>query len=145
MYSVKAYDIGKEGSSLISNNFKVKEFASKDGFNVAFISDELVNIVQNIRDHFGKPLVINSGFRSQAHNKKVKGAKNSMHLYGTAADIHINGVQPIEIAKYAETLFKKLGINGGIGLYQSFVHVDVRKVKYRWDSRAGKEVKVSGF
>ena len=45
------------------------------------------NVLQPLRDHLGEPVVINSGFRSQAVNMAVGGAKNSQHLYGQAADI----------------------------------------------------------
>ena len=45
------------------------------------------NVLQPLRDHLGKPVVINSGFRSQAVNMAVGGAKNSQHTKGEAADI----------------------------------------------------------
>ena len=45
------------------------------------------NVLQPLRDHLGKPVVINSGFRSQAVNMAVGGAKNSQHMKGEAADI----------------------------------------------------------
>lgn len=45
------------------------------------------NVLQPLRDHLGEPVVINSGFRSQAVNMAVGGAKNSQHTKGEAADI----------------------------------------------------------
>ena len=45
------------------------------------------NVLQPLRNHLGKPVVINSGFRSQAVNMAVGGAKNSQHMKGEAADI----------------------------------------------------------
>ena len=45
------------------------------------------NVLQPLRNHLGKPVVINSGFRSQAVNMAVGGAKNSQHTKGEAADI----------------------------------------------------------
>ena len=45
------------------------------------------NVLQPLRDHLGKPVVINSGFRSQAVNMAVGGANNSQHMKGEAADI----------------------------------------------------------
>ena len=73
-------------------------------------------------------------------NKKVGGAKYSQHVQGKAADIVISGVTPYEVAKYAESLGA-----GGIGLYNSFTHVDVRPGKSRWDQRSGKQVIVKIF
>ena len=60
----------------------------------------------------------------------IGGAKKSMHMYGMAADIHINGVTPKQIAEFAETLMPD---SGGIGIYDTFCHIDVRDKKSRWN------------
>ena len=127
---VKVYSKAKEGSIKLSKNFTVKEFACSDGTDTVFISLALANLLQKIRDHFGKAVIINSAYRTEAHNKSIGGATYSQHKYGLAADIHINGVTPKEIAAYVETL---LPSSGGIGIYKSFCHVDVRRVKSRWN------------
>lgn len=127
---VKVYSKAKEGNVKLSKNFTVKEFACSDGTDTVFISLALVNLLQKIRDHFGKAVIINSAYRTEAHNKSIGGATYSQHKYGLAADIHINGVTPKEIAAYVETLMPS---SGGIGIYKSFVHVDVRQVKSRWN------------
>lgn len=127
---VKVYSKAKEGNVKLSKNFTVKEFACSDGTDTVFISLALVNLLQKIRDHFGKAVIINSAYRTEAHNKAIGGATYSQHKYGLAADIHINGVMPKEIAAYVETL---LPSSGGIGIYKSFTHVDVRRVKSRWN------------
>ena len=127
---VKVYSKAKEGNVKLSKNFTVKEFACSDGTDTVFISLTLVNLLQKIRNHFGKAVIINSAYRTEAHNKSIGGATYSQHKYGLAADIHINGVTPKEIAAYVETLMPS---SGGIGIYKSFVHVDVRLVKSRWN------------
>lgn len=127
---VKVYSKAKEGNVKLSKNFTVKEFACSDGTDTVFISLALVNLLQKIRDHFDKAVIINSAYRTEAHNKSIGGATYSQHKYGLAADIHINGVTPKEIAVYVETL---LPSSGGIGIYKSFVHIDVRRVKSRWN------------
>lgn len=127
---VKVYSKAKEGNVRLSKNFTVKEFACSDGTDTVFISLALVNLLQKIRDHFGKAVIINSAYRTEAHNKAIGGVTYSQHKYGLAADIHINGVTPKEIAAYVETL---LPSSGGIGIYKSFCHVDVRRVKSRWN------------
>lgn len=127
---VKVYSKAKEGNVKLSKNFTVKEFACSDGTDTVFISLALVNLLQKIRDHFGKAVIINSAYRTEAHNKSIGGATYSQHKYGLAADIHINGVTSKEIAAYVETL---LPSSGGIGIYKSFTHVDVRRVKSRWN------------
>lgn len=127
---VKVYSKAKEGNVKLSKNFTVKEFACSDGTDTVFISLTLVNLLQKIRNHFGNAVIINSAYRTEAHNKSIGGATYSQHKYGLAADIHINGVTPKEIAAYVETLMPS---SGGIGIYKSFVHVDVRRVKSRWN------------
>ena len=127
--TVKVYSKAKDGNTKLSANFKVKEFACLDGTDTIFISDDLVSILQKVRTHFGKSVIVNSAYRTETHNKKVGGSANSQHKYGMAADIRINGVSPKTIATYLNTLMPN---SGGIGVYTSFVHVDVRTKKSRW-------------
>lgn len=49
------------------------------------------DILQPIRDRYGKPIIVTSGFRSEAVNKAVGGAKNSQHRLGEAADLKVGG------------------------------------------------------
>ena len=124
------YSKAKEGNKNIAQNFKVREFACNDGSDVIFIASELVEILQKIRNHFGRAVNINSAYRTPAYNRKVGGAIYSQHLYGTAADIRVTGVKPKDVAAYVETLIPN---RGGIGIYPNFVHVDVRENKSRWN------------
>ena len=131
--SVKVYSKAKDGLKKLPNSkghFKVNEFACNDGSDVIFISAELVNVLEKIRRHFGKPVIVNSGYRTVTYNKSVGGATYSQHLYGMAADIVVRDVSPKEVAEYAEKLLPN---KGGIGIYKNFVHVDVRAVKSRWN------------
>lgn len=140
--SVKTYSRKKSDSVQLTANFRVAEFACHDGSDTVLVSDELVALLQKIREHFGKPVTVNSAYRTAAWNAKQGGAPKSQHLLGMAADISIAGVSPLTIAQYAEFLQPKAG---GIGVYQSFTHVDVRAVRTRWDSRSGSEKAVSGW
>ena len=79
---VKVYSKAKEGNVRLSKNFTVKEFACSDGTDTVFISLALVNLLQKIRDHFGKVVIINSAYRTEAHNKAIGGATYSQHKYG---------------------------------------------------------------
>ena len=128
--ALKAYSVAKDGATYISKNFRVREFRCQDGSDVVFIESDLVDILQKIRDHFGKAVTITSAFRTASHNKKVGGATYSQHLYGKAADIKVSGVAPSIVAAYVETLMPN---TGGVGRYSTFTHVDVRKVKSRWN------------
>ncbi len=134
--AVKEY---KKGVKLqLSTNFKTTEFDcnGKGCCAKTLIDDKLVEHLQAIRDHFGKPVKIHSSYRCEIHNPKVGGVKSSKHLKGMAADIKVEGVEPAEVAKFAESIGVK-----GIGLYDTskdghFVHIDVRDKKGFWFGHA---------
>ena len=114
-------------------HFERREFACKCGKCGGYPAEpswDLIAILEKIRDHFGSPVRVNSGVRCAAHNTAVGGAKSSQHLYGTASDIRVDGVSPAEVASYAETLLQN---TGGIGIYSTFTHIDVRSIKSRWN------------
>ena len=130
--AVKTY--AKNEDYQLSKNFKSSEFDCHGSgcCLLTTIDDKLVKYLQLIRDYFNKPVNISSGYRCPTHNKNIGGATGSRHSKGQAADIYINGVAPIEIAKYAESI----GILG-IGLYETnadghFVHIDTRDTKSFW-------------
>lgn len=129
--AIKQYSLKKDGAKQLSPAFRVREFRCRDGTDTILIDEGLVVLLQCIREHFGKPVTITSGYRTAAHNKAVGGAVYSQHQYGRAADIRVSGVPVEQLAAYAETL---LPGTGGIGRYpaKGFVHVDVRKAKSRW-------------
>ena len=126
---IKAYSKAKDGNKKLSANFRVREFACTDGSDPIFIDSELVEILQKIRTHFGKSVTITSAYRTPTKNKACGGSPYSQHLYGRAADIKISGVAPKKVAAYAETF---LNNKGGIGIYSTFTHIDVRAAKARW-------------
>ena len=127
--TIKVYSKAKDGNKKLSTNFRVKEFACSDGSDPIFIDSELVTILQKIRTHFGKAVTITSAYRTPTHNKNVGGTTYSQHLYGRAADIKVSGVSPSKVSAYAEEL---LSGKGGVGIYNTFTHIDVRTSKSRW-------------
>ena len=92
---LNAYSRRKDGNALLSRSFRVREFACRDGSDPLFVDSALVQLLQSIRDHFGAPVVITSGYRTAAHNRAVGGAPYSQHCYGRAPDIRVAGV-PVE-------------------------------------------------
>jgi uncharacterized protein YcbK (DUF882 family) len=58
------------------------------------------NVLQPVRDHFGKGVKVNSGFRHPEVNAKVGGSKTSDHCQGQAADIEIPGVPNADLAQW---------------------------------------------
>lgn len=115
----------------LTKNFSRAEFACRCGCGFDDVDLRLVEGLQIIRDHFGKPVTVNCGCRCKAHNKEVGStSKQSQHTLGKAADIRIEGVTPVAIARFASTIerFNK----GGIGVYETFVHLDIRGKTARW-------------
>lgn len=121
----------------LTNNFTLEEFNSKCGRDIP--NNVLPNILQLaknlqvLRDSIGKSISITSGYRSPQHNKKIGGAKDSQHVKGLAADIKVSGMTPKEVALVIEGLIEQGKMKqGGIGIYPSWVHYDVRGTKARW-------------
>lgn len=121
----------------ITAHFSLSEFNSKDGAvmpqqvkkNVTALAQNL----QVLRNHLNLPVIITSGYRSPAYNKRVGGVANSQHLLGTAADIQVKGLSPKAVAKAIESLIASGKMQqGGIGVYATFTHYDIRGTKARW-------------
>lgn len=123
------YSLREDSNWLISDHFRVNEFRCKDGTDPVYVDGRLVPILEFVRSKFGKPVVINSGYRTPAYNKKIGGAKFSQHMYGRAADIVVKGVKPEVVY---DCLCETFPNSCGFGLYASFVHVDCRDTKSRW-------------
>lgn len=123
-------------SGQLTKNFHIDEFKCKDGTAVPEMYRnnviELAVNLQALRDYLGATIHITSGYRSPAHNKKIGGAKSSMHLKAGAADIKVKGYKPTVVKEAILHLIKSGKMkDGGIGLYPSWVHYDVGTPR-RW-------------
>ena len=115
----------------VGKYFDREEFSCKgtdcgtDGKNCGFnaVDAELVQVLDDVREHFGKPVMITSGCRCRKHNAKVGGAKNSTHVFGIAADIRVKDIDAKEVYKYLD---EKYSNKYGIGKYTGWTHIDVR-------------------
>ena len=118
--------------------FDTSEFESKDGkpspYGETVIKRELIVMLNAIRSRYGRPIVINSGYRSPEHNKAVGGVDNSQHVLGTAADIRPLSENMADLPEL-QAICDELNAHGGVGFYDTFVHVDVRGERARWDNR----------
>ena len=132
MVEINAYSLKKDGEKKLSANFKVKEFACKDGSDAVLVAPRLVMVLQTIRDHFGASATITSGYRTPQYNAKVGGVAQSQHCYGTAADFYVKGVSVEAVAAYARKIMPDWG---GVGIYKSqgFTHIDVRETRSDWN------------
>lgn len=122
-----------------SKNFPVTELACKDGTPVpAMYYDNAKAIcerAQVLRDLLGTSLIVKSGYRTKEHNDKVGGADNSYHLTASALDLRSLYWSAGDLA----TLYKgliRLGLvpDGGLGTYDSFIHIDIGPAR-RWTGK----------
>ena len=124
------YSLFNQGAHQVSEHFKVQEFAQKDyKCDRILIESELVEVLEDVRTHFKKPVIITSGYRTPEYNKKIGGVKNSQHTKGTAADVKVKMIPASKVQNY---LSQKYPNKYGIGRYNNFTHIDVRKKKARW-------------
>ena len=85
--------------------------------------EKLVRLADQVREHFGSPVMVSSGVRCQTHNDELPGsAKNSYHVKGKAMDFCVLGVSGAELLAYVKTLpiHYAYQIKGS-----DFVHMDV--------------------
>ena len=138
------YSKAKQGGVKLSNDFAVREFACHDGSDTILIDSALVKYIQRIRNWAGAPIIISSGYRTPAYNKKIGGAPNSYHTRGQAADIYAKDCKKTisEIARYAQAI----GVPGIEKNEDSnYVHIDTRSKRYYWNHRGGRDIPVDGF
>ena len=121
----------------LTKNFSLSEFDCKDGSEMP--SELLANVLelaenlQVLRDFVGVPIKINSSYRSLSHNANIGGSKSSQHLFAKAADIVIESKSPEQVANIIKVLISEGKMKqGGIGVYNTFTHYDIRGHKARW-------------
>ncbi len=111
----------------ISKNFNLKEFECPC-CNRVKISNIMVARLEKLRIIIGnKPIIITSGYRCKDQNSIVGGTKRSYHKYGLACDIVVKRITPELLAEYA-----KRAEFLGIGIYPTFIHLDLRSEIYYW-------------
>ena len=115
----------------LSKNFSRSEFECRCGCGMRVIDAELVKVLEEVREAFGgKRITITSGNRCYAHNLKIGGAENSKHTQSIAADFKVEGVNPPGVYEWIDARYPD---SFGLGKYNGWTHLDVRKGKGRWD------------
>ena len=106
----------------MSKWFKPEELACKH-CGASGVTLDLIELLDWLRDQYGKPIIINSAYRCPAHNAQVGGVPESAHVTGEAADIGcsfaVDRMKLIELALDA-------GVNR-IGVAPKFIHIDLSK------------------
>ena len=116
----------------VSPHFHEVEFFCKCGCGRYIQNNELIYLLESIREHYARKVIIVSGTRCKKHNNSLIGSsKYSQHLKGRAADIRVEGIGASEVYLFCDRL---IGDKGGLGAYPSFTHVDVRNKYSRWSN-----------
>lgn len=101
--------------------FTRSEFECKCGCGFDTVDYKLVEVLDKVREHFGKKMHINSGCRCRIHNHETGGSRKSQHLRGRAADVMVEDIEPKLVAEAAA----QYGATG-IKNYETFTHIDTR-------------------
>lgn len=92
-----------------------------------------LKIVDDLRDHYGAPITLLSSYRSPAYNAAIgDAAPMSQHLQFRALDIAVKGRSPRTVFALLEAWRIAGKFTGGLGLYQTFVHIDTRGTNATW-------------
>ena len=130
----------------ISNNFKLEEFTRSDIAKKYGISNDITqsakmniiylvkNLLQPLREMYGKPIHINSGFRCPELNfhEKMNGSKNSQHMTGEAADIRPDN--PKDLSLLTDMILKYFEFDQ-IKVYPTFIHISLRRQNNRYQDK----------
>ena len=117
----------------LSKNFSRYEIQCSCGCDAKWISPELIEKLQHVRDIIGKPMTITSGVRCEAFNASINGSLVSSHMpdvdgMGLAVDITCtNSIARYELVEVAQKFFKRIGIAGEHS--GNFIHLDVGPYK----------------
>lgn len=127
---------------MLSPHFSKWEIECHCGCGKHDANPKLLQALEDLRELISKPIYCRWGIEGNSgsvcrciqHNADVGGKINSQHLLGKAADIRVNGLTPHELYAYAIQI--PVFEMGGIGLYNTFVHVDIRGSRARWNNQA---------
>lgn len=106
--------------------FELREFDSRDEVGSGSNMDkDFLLTLSSIRKELNRPMIVNSGYRTKAHNKRVGGRPDSAHTKGLAVDIRVlDNAFRYNLIRIA----MKHGINR-IGVYRTFIHLDMDSSK----------------
>ena len=115
-------------------NFKIQEFVCHCGCEMPAearqnIEALVANVLDPVRDEYGKPIYVNSGYRCEKHNKAVGGVPKSQHMLGQAADISVKS-EKLKVKSELETLASIIVQQGRFDqliIYPTFLHVSYRR------------------
>ena len=141
--SISEFSLKNDGSKRLSPSFKVSEFACQDKSDKVVVGDKLAELLQRVRDFYGAGISLLNAYHSENYQSANSCGAEEYHKKGIAADFKVTGYKPAEIVNFLEAICDTCGI----GLYDSFVHLDTRGTKKLWKGKTLTEVKTfwTGF
>ena len=106
-------------------HFSYGEFTCHCGCGYNTVDIRLVKILDDIRNHYGRPAIITSGVRCKKHNREVGGVENSWHTRRKAADFYINGISSSELNRYCSILREQGLLRYCYAIDSGAVHIDI--------------------
>lgn len=127
----------------LSKHFVVEEFDCHDGTRVTSRDHNGLEylcrqFLEPMRDKYGA-CTVHSGYRTVTYNHRVGGVSGSFHIYpmhdgnDQAVDVSFRNGNPGQWHATANSIrHKKRSDNGGLGLYNTFIHIDLRDYTANW-------------
>lgn len=140
--AIKTYSKAKDGSVRLSDHFVVREFACPDSDRIA-VDTDLVDVLERLYAFLGcSKIIITSGYRTPAYDRKVGGNGYGYHTTGQAADVNcwhmVNGKEERYHGSVICCALQELGWEHGIGwIAGAAVHIDTRAARYWFDEQNG--------
>ena len=100
------------------------------------VKPEVVTKLEAVSQAVGYQLQVTSGYRSPEYNASVGGAKSSQHMQGNATDIIQSGLTEQQRKDFIQAAITA-GFTG-IGVYNTFTHIDIRGTKVCWGSNGSR-------
>lgn len=133
----------------ITEHFNIYEFRCRANDEILINAEVIAHIqrLEKFRRWYKRTMIVNSGFRTVEHNRRIGGSPNSQHLIGIASDINLpmgefQGFSAKRKEEFLQNVKRKWyeicaadGLGGGVGFYNTFFHLDSRKKKSFWDER----------
>ena len=117
----------------MKNYFESSEFACKHCQQLpeGGMNQELIDVLNRLREKLGEPLIVSSGYRCPTHNRNIGGGSQSYHMKGVATDVYINS------NRYSTQQIAQMALDCGADTSvaypgQGFVHIDMRGYRAEW-------------
>lgn len=104
---------------------------------IAALRSLCIEVLEPVRKHFDRPVIVSSGYRSPKLNRAIGGSSSSQHCKGEAADFTVPGVSVLDLAQW---MHRNLNYDQLIYEFGSWVHVSYRAGRLRNQELSAKRI-----